>query len=107
MCVGIPMQVESTDAQGRALCRHEGQLHAIDIALVGAVQPGEWLMTFLGAARERMDEQSARRSLSAIAAVNAIMAGEAVDIEAAFADLIGREPTLPAHLQTPTEANAR
>lgn len=100
MCVGIPMQVASIDPQGRALCEHDGEINAIDLSLVGEVAPGEWIMTFLGAARERMDEQSALRSLAAVQAVQAIMAGGEADIEAAFADLIGREPALPAHLQT-------
>ncbi|MBS7669304.1 HypC/HybG/HupF family hydrogenase formation chaperone [Croceicoccus gelatinilyticus] len=99
MCIGIPMQVEAVDDMGRAVCLHAGAQHRIDTALVGEVAPGEWVMTFLGAAREKMDEASARRSLDAIAAVEAIMSGGTANIEAAFADLIGREPTLPPHLQ--------
>lgn len=100
MCLGVPMRVVETDGPGRALCVHDGQLVVIDTLLVGEVVPGEWLMTFLGAAREKMDEASAKRSLDALGALEAIMSGREADIEAAFADLIGREPQLPEHLRT-------
>ncbi len=97
MCVGIPMQVVEAGF-GYALCDHNGALHRIDTALVGEVAAGEWLMTFLGAARERMDEASARQALAATDALAALMRGEEVDLDAAFADLLAREPSLPDHL---------
>ncbi len=99
MCVGQPMQVISQTGEAQARCDYRGDQQDIDIRLVGDVEPGEWLMTFLGAARERMDEVSAKRALSAIAAVEAIMNGGEVDIAAAFPDLVDREPQLPEHLQ--------
>ncbi|WP_018076060.1 HypC/HybG/HupF family hydrogenase formation chaperone [Novosphingobium nitrogenifigens] len=97
MCVGVPMRVVEV-LPGHAVCDYQGDLHQIDTALVGDVEPGEWLMTFLGAARETMDEASARQALSAISALDALMRGEAVDLDAAFADLLAREPQLPDHL---------
>lgn len=102
MCVGLPMRVVEVHG-AQALCEHGGALHPIDIALVGDVAPGTWLMTFLGAAREVMDEASARQSLAATDALAALLRGEEVDLDAAFADLIGREPSLPDHL-LPTHA---
>ncbi|UAB77849.1 HypC/HybG/HupF family hydrogenase formation chaperone [Erythrobacter sp. SCSIO 43205] len=99
MCVGQPMQVIDQIDEARARCDYRGEQHEIDIRLIGDVEPGEWLMTFLGAARERMDEGSARRALSAISAVEAIMSGGEVDIAAAFPDLVDREPQLPEHLR--------
>lgn len=99
MCVGQPMRVIAQIGDAHARCDYRGEQHEIDIRLVGDVEQGEWLMTFLGAARERMDEASARRALSAIAAVEAIMNGGEVDIAAAFPDLVDREPQLPEHLQ--------
>lgn len=102
MCVGLPMRVVEVHG-AQALCEHGGALHPIDIALVGDVTPGTWLMTFLGAAREVMDETSARQSLAATDALAALLRGEDVDLDAAFADLIGREPSLPDHL-LPTPA---
>lgn len=99
MCLGIPMRVVEVPGPGRALCAHDDTLVEIDTMLVGEVVPGEWLMTFLGGAREKMDEASARRSLDALGALDAIMNGREVDIAAAFADLIDREPQLPEHLR--------
>jgi hydrogenase expression/formation protein HypC len=66
------------------------------MALVGDVAPGEWLMTFLGAAREKMDETARFRPLPP-RALDALLRGEPVDLDAAFADLLAREP-LPDHL---------
>jgi hydrogenase expression/formation protein HypC len=63
-----------------------------------AIAPGEWLMTFLGAAREKMDEETALQTLAATDALAALLRGEPVDLDAAFADLIAREPKLPDHL---------
>lgn len=97
MCVGIPVQVIEV-AEGQALCDDRGTLRWFDTRLVGSVMPGEWLMTFLDAARERMDALSARRSLDALAALDAAMRGDSASIDALFADLIEREPTLPDHL---------
>jgi hydrogenase expression/formation protein HypC len=83
---------------GHALCEHHGALHRIDTALVGDVAPGDWLMTFLGAAREKMDEAAALQTLAATDALAALLRGEPVDLDAAFADLVAREPALPDHL---------
>lgn len=99
MCLGIPMMVKAPCGEGRALCQGRDADHEIDMALVGAVAPGTWVMTFLGAAREVMDEASARRSLDALDALDAIMSGRPVDIDAAFADIIAHPPQLPEHLR--------
>lgn len=101
MCVGLPMQVVEMGS-GVALCRNpcdpDGPLHHIDMALVGTVAPGTWLMTFLDAARETMDEESALQAVYAVRALDALLRGEPVDLDAAFADLLAREPHLPDHL---------
>ncbi len=97
MCIGIPMQVIAAEP-GRAWCAARGEACWIDTALVGAVSPGDWLMTFLGAAREPIGAETAQRTLDAIAALEAAMRGEATDFDALFADLVGREPQLPDHL---------
>ncbi|ASG22362.1 HypC/HybG/HupF family hydrogenase formation chaperone [Nitrospirillum viridazoti] len=97
MCIGIPMQVVEVGA-GHARCRSGAEILSIDTSLVGDVAPGTWLMTFLGAAREVMSPEAARRSLAALSALEAVMQGRPADLDAAFADLIGREPQLPGHL---------
>lgn len=54
MCIGLPMQVIAVDAE-RATVRRGDEQQVIRTALVGPVQPGDWLLVFLGDARERLD----------------------------------------------------
>ncbi len=98
MCLGIPMQVLRTEGL-RAWCEYKGETRAVDLSLVGPVEPGTWLMTFLDAAREVIDEATARKSLAALEAVEAVMSGLPAEVEHLFADLVEREPQLPPHLQ--------
>ena len=101
MCIGIPMQVIGVDGilgiatDGRAS-------HKIDLSLTGPVEPGTWVLTFLGAARDVMTEDEARKASAAVGALQDIMSGgEAGD---AFADLDARNPSLPPHLQAALDA---
>ncbi|MCB1477479.1 MAG: HypC/HybG/HupF family hydrogenase formation chaperone [Tepidamorphaceae bacterium] len=105
MCIGIPMQVIETDG-ATALCEDaQGHRERIDIALIGEVAEGAWLMTFLGAAREVMDETSAQRASDALKALGMALRGEA-GFEHLFADLIDREPQLPEHLRDQNKTKA-
>lgn len=99
MCVGIPMLVIEP-GEGVAICRRGGEDHRIDTRLVGEVEAGEWLMVFLGAARERMSEEAAHRTADALRALEMAVRGE-TGFDHLFADLIGREPQLPEHLRQP------
>lgn len=99
MCIGIPMQVVEP-GEGVAICTDGGQEHRIDTRLVGEVEAGEWLMVFLGAARERMSEEASRQTADALRALEMAMRGE-IGFDHLFADLIGREPQLPEHLRQP------
>ena len=101
MCVGIPMQVVRCDF-GFAICRAADGEHEIDMRLVGDLEPGAWVMTFLGAARERMSEDMALKTQDALKGLAMAMNGEA-GFEAFFADLIDREPQWPAHLVSDTK----
>lgn len=106
MCIGIPMQVVSTDF-GSAICRDSnGGVQTIDTSLVGDVAAGDWVMTFLGAAREKMDEETARQSADAIEALERAMRGE-TNFDDLFADLINREPELPEHLRPAAPAKPK
>lgn len=100
MCVGIPMQVVSLEGTA-AWCEGRGGRQRIDLSLVGEQAPGTWLLTFMGAAREVMTAEAARHTDRALDALEGVLAGDASGIEEAFADLIGREPVLPAHLRKP------
>ncbi|MCB1791736.1 MAG: HypC/HybG/HupF family hydrogenase formation chaperone [Gammaproteobacteria bacterium] len=97
MCIGIPMQVVAVDGF-TATCVDGAQRSVVDTTLVGAPQPGDWLLVFLGSAREILDESTARTMRDAVAAVASVMAGDH-HIDHLFGDLIDREPLLPAHLQ--------
>jgi hydrogenase expression/formation protein HypC len=99
MCLGIPMQVVGSDGMF-ARCRdRDGAEVRIDTMLVGEVAPGDWLLTFLGAAREVLEPDQAALILEAIDGLDAALAGRPEAIDAAFADLIGRTPQLPDHLR--------
>jgi len=96
MCIGIPMQVIACSGlQGRCQA-HDGE-HEIDLSLVGTLQPGQWIMVFLGAAREVISEETAHTTSNALLALTMAMNGE-TDIDHLFADLVGRDPRLPDHL---------
>jgi hydrogenase expression/formation protein HypC len=96
MCIGVPMQVIATDGLTARCASRDGE-QVIDTSLVGVPAPGTWLMVFLGAAREVISAETARQSQNALEALALAMRGE-TDLDHLFADLIGREPQLPAHL---------
>ena len=100
MCIAIPMQVISAGSVGAQCVDAQGQEAHIDLSLVGAVQPGDWLLTFLGAAREIIDAQRAQDINRALAGLAGAMRGDLSAIDAAFADLIEREPELPEFLRS-------
>jgi hydrogenase expression/formation protein HypC len=101
MCVGIPLQVRRMEGSV-ALCTDlKGGEHRIDTLLVGPQPEGAWLMTFLGAARAVIGAGEAARVSAALDALSGLMAGLPVDLEAAFADLVDREPQLPEFLRGP------
>ena len=96
MCVGVPMQVLSVDGiAARASDGREEQL--IDLSLVDHVEPGQWILTFLGAAREIISEDEAHKITAALNGLRSLMAGG--PLGDAFADLEQNTPSLPPHLQ--------
>lgn len=58
MCIGLPLQVLSV-RPGHALVEGRGLRLSVDTALVGDCTPGQWLLVFLGSARERLDARRA------------------------------------------------
>jgi len=98
MCIGVPMQIIESH-EHFAMCRDaSGGSRRIDTALTGQQPPGSWLLVFLGAAREVLDEATATSMDQALDALSAVMAGE-TNVDHLFADLVDREPPLPAHLR--------
>ena len=104
MCIGIPMQIIRSEGH-RALCRHGEERRGeeqswVDMSLVGEQPADSWVLVFLEAARETLTPERAVQMLDALTAMQAVMAGDSADLDTLFADLVDREPQLPAHLQT-------
>lgn len=99
MCVGVPMQVIACSGLLAECRRRNGETQTIDLLLTGALQPGTWVLTHLGAAREVIDEVRAEQVGVALEALEDLLAGRKADLNAAFADLLDREPQLPAFLR--------
>lgn len=83
-----------------AVCSASGRTARVDLSLVPEARPGDHVLVFQDTARRLLDADEARLIAEALAGVAALMAGEAdaAAIDAAFADLAGREPELPPHL---------
>ncbi len=104
MCIGFPMQV--VEPRNRyALCRREGETREVDMILTGEQPAGTWVLVFLDAARQVLDEDEAAKIGDALTALSLAMSGE-TDIDHLFPDLAGREPQLPEHLKPPQGVKA-
>jgi hydrogenase expression/formation protein HypC len=104
MCIGVPMRIESGDGiRALAVSGHADgavERHTLDMMIVGAQPPGTWVLAFHGAARRVLDPLEARQIGDALAALAlAVGDGDGAGVDALFADLTGRTPQLPDHLQ--------
>ena len=97
MCVGIPMKVERCD-DGMAECAGRGRRERLNTMLLGDVPRGSWVLAYQGSAVRTLTEDEARQTNDAIDALEAAANGTG-DLDAFFADLVGREPALPPHLK--------
>jgi len=97
VCVGLPMRVVEVGS-GSALCERRGERTRLDTLLVGSVAAGDWLLAFQGSAVRVLSAEEAAETDAALDALAAVLGG-ADDVSNHFADLIGREPELPAHLR--------
>ena len=98
MCVGIPMQVISTE-DGMAVCEGRGRHERVNAMLLGALVPGTWILAYQGSAVRELTADEAQQTNQALDALDAAMHGG--DVDTFFADLVGREPSLPPHLKDP------
>jgi hydrogenase assembly chaperone HypC/HupF len=97
MCIGLPMRVVEPDGSF-AWCEGEGERERLDMMLVGDQPVGTWVLAFLGTARQVMSDVEAANTLAGRKALAAVLSGSG-NIDDFFADLVGREPELPAHLR--------
>lgn len=84
MCIGIPMQVRTLEP-GHAVCDGRGERRRVNTALVGTLAPGDWLLVFLGDARERIDADRAAEVNATLDLVFDAMHGHGADGDAGFA----------------------
>ncbi len=97
MCIGVPMRVVSTDGLS-AQCAIQGRTETVSLALTGPLEPDTDVLVYLGSAVRILEPGEAQQIADALKAVAAAAAGEPFDH--LIADLVDREPELPAHLQT-------
>lgn len=74
MCIGIPMTVLAT-RPGFAQVQGRGERREVNTALVGEVQPGDWLLVFLDAARECISAERAEEVNATLDLLQAALGG--------------------------------
>lgn len=98
MCIGVPMQVVSCE-DSMAVAEARGRRERLNLMLTGDQPAGTWVLAYQGSAVRVLSAEEARQTTAALDALDAAMGGSNVD--AFFADLVDREPELPAHLRNP------
>lgn len=98
MCLGTPVRIVALEGVHASCEDRHGQRSKVDLLLVGTQPAGTWVLSFKHSARRVMDADEAAQVGEALDALQALLNGDAAAVETAFADLIGREPTLPDFL---------
>ncbi|MDZ4137170.1 MAG: HypC/HybG/HupF family hydrogenase formation chaperone [Paracoccaceae bacterium] len=101
MCMGVPVRLISVDGIAGMAEGPQG-IDLIDLSLCPEAVAGDWLLNFLGAARGVITADEAEKITAALQGLRDLMDGG--DLGAAFADLDGRTPSLPPHLQAALDA---
>ena len=101
MCLGIPMKITSIEGIA-AVAQGHGAVELVDISLCSDAKVGDWVLSFLGTAREILTPDQADKITAALGGLRALMQGG--DLGNAFADLDDRTPQLPPHLQAAFDA---
>lgn len=101
MCLGIPLKVQSVPSWGVALCgptENGGDQRRVETSLLEhAPRPGDWLLVHVNIAIRAIEALEAGQISDALLAVSRAATGDS--FEHLLADLIDREPQLPAHLR--------
>lgn len=96
MCLGIPMTVIETNGL-TALCERRGERRQVSVMLLDQPPAGAQVLVFIDNAVRVLDAEEARQIDNAIDGLQAAVNGQ--DFDHLFADLVDREPELPAHLR--------
>lgn len=106
MCLALPMKVVCMEGTF-ALCEGRNGRERMDTLLTGPLEPGQWVLGFLGAVREVIDAERAALVGEALTGLESILAGASAGADQAsidalisshFSDLVNREPQLPEFL---------
>ncbi|WIW50539.1 HypC/HybG/HupF family hydrogenase formation chaperone (plasmid) [Bradyrhizobium sp. 62B] len=97
MCLGLPMTIVETDGIS-ALCEFRGEQRRVSVLLLSHPPAGAHVLVYIDTAIRLLEEEEARLIAAAIDGLGAALDGN--DFDCFFADLIDREPQLPAHLLT-------
>ncbi|MGL9622908.1 HypC/HybG/HupF family hydrogenase formation chaperone [Bradyrhizobium sp. U531] len=97
MCLGLPMTIIETDGIS-AMCAFRGEQRRVSMMLLSNPPAGAKVLVYIDTAMRLLDEEEARLIADAIEGLSAALDGE--DCDRFFADLIDREPQLPAHLRS-------
>ncbi|MFA6313187.1 MAG: HypC/HybG/HupF family hydrogenase formation chaperone [Sterolibacterium sp.] len=110
--MALPMQVVCMEGSF-ALCEGRHGRERVDTLLCGPLEPGQWVLCFLGAVREVIDAERAAQVGAALAGLEAILAEASSGADAAsmdaligshFSDLVNRQPQLPDFLRPALES---
>lgn len=109
MCLGVPLQVRAVSSPATADCAPAGDHSETRSVNTGLLEqpprPGDWLLVHVDVAIRPLDPDEARQISDALSAVTLAAAGE--PFEHLIADLVDREPELPAHLRQEHEEKYR
>lgn len=87
MCVGTPVQVIQSH-EVMSVCRGRNGMEQVNMLLIGQQPTGTWVLSFLGWAREVINEQQAKDIDLALDGLQQIMDGaDAIDVPRHFPGL--------------------
>jgi len=87
MCLGTPVQVVQS-GEVMSLCRGRNGDEDVNMLLIGQQPVGTWVLSFLGWAREILDEQQALEINLALDGLQEIMDGaDSIDVDHHFPGL--------------------
>ncbi|MEM0953712.1 MAG: HypC/HybG/HupF family hydrogenase formation chaperone [Pseudomonadota bacterium] len=99
MCLGLPLQVTTVLSDTVCVCSADGDSRKINTALLEEPpQHGDWVLVHVDIAIRALSAAEAQQIGNALRAVTAAASGNAY--EHLIADLVEREPELPAHLRS-------
>lgn len=69
MCLAIPYKLIEVDGAGTGVIETGGRRREISLALIPEAKAGDWVLTYLGAATARLDDEEAGEILAIFQAV--------------------------------------